>query len=143
MIDIHFSARCINENETVKKKITKHFILFLKRNKLFYKFTPFILKIQCEKQKHFSVASLYNTLAFDLENYMVPEGRALLRNEEDLKMSQLWRIYLLDNFKDIFGDLEKKNQDYFSEDIILKLMANKARFLIETLNAIKRFKESK
>lgn len=82
--------------------------------------------------------------------YNIPHEREkLIKNalypssEIILEASQRWRIYLLDNFKNMFGDTAEGLQEQISYDIIQGLMANFPRLQDEALKAIQRFKIKK
>ena len=82
--------------------------------------------------------------------YNIPDERGkLIKNalqpssEKILNASQRWRIYLLDNFKNVFGDADEELQEHISYDIIWGLRANFPRLNDEALKAIQRFQIKK
>ena len=72
-----------------------------------------------------------------IKNALYPSSEIIL------KASQRWRIYLLDNFKNVFGDTAEGLQEQISYDIIWGLRANFPRLEDEALRAIQRFKIKK
>jgi hypothetical protein len=146
MKGIRFKNLGTQRNEEVKNKIIRYFFLFLKKEKMIMPCIHFF------KGSLPSIPYSVHKLFIQVFNkiYIIPDEREkLIKNalqpssEIILEASQRWRIYLLDNFQNVFGDADEELQENISHDIIWGLRANFPRLKDEALKAIQNFNRKK
>ena len=147
MKGVRFKSLSIQRNEEVKNKIIRHFFLFLKKEK------KIMLCIHFFKgslpSTPYTVDKLFIQVFNQIYIYIPHEREKLMKNalypssEIILETSQRWRIYLLDNFKNVFGDADEDLQHQISYDIICGLRANFSCLYSESIRAIQRFQIKK
>lgn len=135
-INFKFSEEFLESDPILKEKVVKHLILFLKKEKEFFSFINFFKANSFCELGWFSLGSLI-ILYFSKKNQK--DRRIVPIEEKYLLLSQSWRIYLLENFQEIFGRVEVKLQKHISGDLISKINANCARMPMKSRKTIANF----
>ena len=135
-INFKFSEEFLESDPILKEKVVKHLILFLKKEKEFFRFINFFKTNSFCELESFSLGHLI-MLYYTRE--IQKDGHVIAIEDKYLLLSQSWRIYLLDNFQEIFGCVGVKLQKHISKDLISKINANCERMPMKSRKTIANF----
>ena len=141
MINVKFESSCINNSPATREKIIKAFSSFLKQEKVFFKFIYFFKRKNghCYETPSLVMQTYYNDLESKGKHRTLPSNPK--KCNDLLILSQKWRIFLLDHFEEIFGELTPFQQRIIVANLFNKIYANRGRVPELSLSAMKNLHE--